>query len=165
MYLESTLTANSFLRTGIQKPSYQKSFEINVGSQSRVVDFMGANKQFSSIWISLAYDKSDQNRYTYDSYNVELASKSIKTILLENTNNSYSSFNNVKFDLDEDDDQYQLYLQFLAWYSNASSMVPLSDYSKNETYKELPNQKKYFSGSDEKIFIDLRRSKGYSGEL
>ena len=94
-----------------------------------------------------------------------MASKSIKTILLENTNNSYSSFNNVKFDLDEDDDQYQLYLQFLAWYSNASSMVPLSDYSKNETYKELPNQKKYFSGSDEKIFIDLRRSKGYSGEL
>ena len=153
MYLESTLTANSFLRTGIQKPSYQKSFEINVGSQSHVVDFMGAN------------NKSDQNRYTYDSYNVELASKSIKTILLENTNNSYSSFNNVKFDLDEDDDQYQLYLQFLAWYSNASSMVPLSDYSKNETYKELSNQKKYFSGSDEKIFIDLRRSKGYSGEL
>ena len=44
-------------------------------------------------------------------------------------------------------------------------MVPLSDYEKNETYKELHNQKKYFSESAEKIFIDLRRSKGYSGEL
>ena len=44
-------------------------------------------------------------------------------------------------------------------------MVPLSDYAKNETYKELPNQKKYFSESDEKIFIDVRRSKGYSDEF
>ena len=43
-YLESILTANSFLRTGIQK-----TLEINVGSQSRVADFMGVNKQFSFI--------------------------------------------------------------------------------------------------------------------
>ena len=45
-YHESTLTNNSFLRAGIQKTSYQKTFEIKVGSQSHVVDFMGANKQF-----------------------------------------------------------------------------------------------------------------------
>ena len=44
-------------------------------------------------------------------------------------------------------------------------MVPLSDYAKNKTYKELPNQKKYFSESDEKIFIDVRWSKGYSDEF
>ena len=49
--LESTLTANSFLRTGIKK-----TFEINVSSQSRVVEFMGASKQFSFISISLVYD-------------------------------------------------------------------------------------------------------------
>ena len=100
---------------------------------------MGANKQFWFISISLVYDESDQHRNVYNSYNVDLASKSIKTILLENTNNSYSSFNNVKFDLDEDDDQYQLYLQFVAWYCNGSSMVPLSE---NKTCKELTNQKK-----------------------
>ena len=50
-YLESTLTANSFLRTGIKK-----TFEINVSSQSRVVEFMEASKQFSFISISLVYD-------------------------------------------------------------------------------------------------------------
>ena len=144
MYLESTLTANSFLRTGIQKTPYQKIFEINVGSKSHVVDFMGANKQFSFTSISLVYDKSDQHRNIYDSYNVELTSKSIKTILLENTNHSYSSFNNVKFDLDEDHDQYQLYLQFVAWYCNGSSMVPLNYYAKNQTYKNNYLTKKIF---------------------
>ena len=45
-YHERALTNNSFLRAGIQKTSYQKTFEINVASQSQVVDFMGANKQF-----------------------------------------------------------------------------------------------------------------------
>ena len=49
---------------------------------------MGANKQFWFISISLVYDESDQHRNVYNSYNVDLASKSIKTILLENTNNS-----------------------------------------------------------------------------
>ena len=73
-----------------------------------------------------------------------MASKSIKIILLENTNNSYSSFNKVKFDLDKDDDQYQSYVQFAAWHCNGSGMVPLIDYAKNETYKELRNQKKQF---------------------
>ena len=102
-YLESKLTANSFLRRGIQKTHYQKTFEINVGRQSHIVDFMVANKQFSFISISLVYDKSDQHRSVYNSYNIELANKTIKTILLENTNNSYSSFS-VKCDLDEDDD-------------------------------------------------------------
>ena len=94
---------------------------------------MGTNKQSSFISISLVYDKSDQHSNVYDSYNVELWSKSIETIILENTSNSYSLFNNVKFDLDEDHDQYQLYLQFFTWYCNGSSMVPLNDYAKNET--------------------------------
>ena len=123
------------------KNTLLKRFEINVGSQSHVVDFMGANKLFSFISISLVYDKSDQHKNVYNSYNIELGSKSIKTVLLENTNNLYSSLNNLKFDLDEHDDQYQLYLQFVAWICNGSSMVPLSDYAKNETYKQLPNQK------------------------
>ena len=98
---------------------------------SHVVDFTGANKQFSLISVSLVDNKSTQHRNVCDSYNIELASKSVKAILLDNINNSYSLFNNVKFDLDEDDDQYQLYQQFVAWCSKGLSMVPLSDYTKN----------------------------------
>ena len=49
-----------------------------------------------------------------------------------------------KIDLDEDDDQYQLYLQFVAWYCNGSSMVPLNYYAKNQTYKKNYLTKKIF---------------------
>ena len=85
-------------------------FIVNISSQSHVVDFMGATKPFSFISISLVYNKSDRHRNVNNSYNVKLARKSIKTILLENTKKSYSSFDDVKFDLDEDGNQYQLYL-------------------------------------------------------
>ena len=60
------------------------------------------------------YDKSDQRRSIYDSYNVELASTKIKSIKLENGSNMYSSFNSVKFDTADTHDKYLLYSQFVA---------------------------------------------------
>ena len=54
--LKVSWKADSFLRAGVQKRPYQKTFEVNVGSQSHVVGFMGAHKQFSFISISLVYD-------------------------------------------------------------------------------------------------------------
>ena len=43
-YLENTIISQTYLRTGIQKTPFQRTFEINVRSQSHVVDFRGANK-------------------------------------------------------------------------------------------------------------------------
>ena len=60
-YLQNTFISQTYLRAGIPKTPYQRIFEINVRSQSHVVDFRGANKQFSFVSILLAYDKSDQH--------------------------------------------------------------------------------------------------------
>ena len=57
-----------------------KSFELVVGTESGVVNLQAANKQFSSLTISLVYDKSDQHRSVYDSYNTELGSTKIKSV-------------------------------------------------------------------------------------
>ena len=35
----------------------------------------------------------------------------------------------------------------------------------NEVRQELPTRSKYFTDSDEKVYIDIRRSKGYIGEF
>ena len=77
-YLEGTMQSEQVLRTGIKPTPYQKSFELINGTESRVVDFTGANKQFSFFAISLVYDKSDQHRNICNSYNAELASIKIK---------------------------------------------------------------------------------------
>ena len=83
---------------GIKPTPYQKSFELVSGTETCAVDFTGANQQLSFFAISLVYDESDQHRSINDSYNAELASTKIKLITLESASNTYSTFNDVKFD-------------------------------------------------------------------
>ena len=42
------------------------------------------NRQVDWIELSLVYDKSDKHTTIYDSYNVEIASKAIKSVKLTN---------------------------------------------------------------------------------
>ena len=84
---------------------------------------------------------------------------------MQNASNTYSEFNTVKFDLKDEEDRYILYNAFVAWVTNSSSIVPESDFMYNETRQELPNRNTYFTDSDERIYIDIRRSKGYTGEF
>ena len=44
-------------------------------------------------------------------------------------------------------------------------MVPERDYLYNEVKQELPTRKKYFTDSNERVYIDIRKSKGYTGEF
>ena len=75
VYFNSTLRSKKALRTGIQMMPYQQPFEINVSTQS-----IGVNRQFSFLDVSLVYDKNDQHKTIYDSYNVEVAAQKIKSL-------------------------------------------------------------------------------------
>ena len=164
-YLETALVSESKLRTGIQKTPYQKSYELIAGAQSRTINFNNALKQFSFLEISLVYDRSDKHLSIYDSYNAEVASTQIKSIKLQNASNTYSEFNTVKFDLEDEEDRYTLYNAFVAFVTEGSSIVAESEYMNNEVRQELPNRNTYFTDSDERVYIDIRRSKGFTGEL
>ena len=48
-----------------------------------------------------------------------------------------------------------------AWICKGSSIAPLADYARNKTYQKEVRQEKYFTDSDEKVYIDLRRKKSY----
>ena len=48
------------LRTGIKPTLYQKSFELVISTESRVLNIQAANKQFSFFTILLVFDRSDQ---------------------------------------------------------------------------------------------------------
>ena len=164
-YLETALVSESKLRTGIQKTPYQKSYELIAGAQSRTINFNNALKQFSFLEISLVCDRSDKHLSIYDSYNAEVASTQIKSIKLQNASNTYSEFNTVKFDLEDEEDRYTLYNAFVAFVTEGSSIVAESEYMNNEVRQELPNRNTYFTDSDEHVYIDIGRSKGFTGEL
>ena len=153
------------LRTGIRKTSLQKSYELVRGAQSKTITFNNAFKQFSFLEIPLVFDRSDHHLSIYDSCNAEVAATHIKTIKLQNDSNTNSEFNTVKFDLEDEEDWYILHNVFFAWVTNTSSIVPESDFMYSEARQELPNRNTYFTDSDECIYIDIRRSKGYTGEF
>ena len=110
---------------GAQKTPTQKTYEIKTGSDSLNVEFLGANRQFDWIEISIVNDKSDKHTTIYDSYNRELAAQNIKTIQLSNFTEIYSLTNEKKYSIDNLTQKHLLYKQFVAWHCNGSSVAPL----------------------------------------
>ena len=155
-YFESAMVSENLLRTGLRKTPLQKSYELVAGAQSKTITFNNAFKQFSFLEISLVFDRSNHHLRIYDSYNSEVAATKIKTINLQSASNTYSEFNTVKFDLEDEEDRYTLYNAFVGWVTNSSSIVPKSDFMYNETRQELPNRNTYFTDSDERVYIDIR---------
>ena len=55
---------------------------------------------------------------------------------------------------------------FVTYDCNRCSAVPITQYRKNKIFQEIMKEKDCFkSSSDEKLYIDMRRSKGYTDEL
>ena len=126
---------------------------MNIGTQTINVNFQGANRQFAWLEILLVYDKSDQYQTIYDSYNVEVAATKIQSLTLENTTSTYSLTGGLEYNIDNEDNKHWLYALFVAYQSGPScSTASLTEYANNEIYQE-------------KLYIDMRRSKGYTDEL
>ena len=161
--LASTTTAAP--AADAEKTPIQKTYEIKQGSDSLNVEFLGANRQFDWIEISIVPDKSDKHTTIYDSYNREMAAQLIKTLKLSNFTEIYSLNNEKRYNIDNLTQKHLLYKQFVAWNCNGSSVAPITDYMGNPIFRELPDEEEYFSlKSDEKVYLDLRATSGYVKE-
>ena len=61
-----------------------------------------------------------------------------------------------------------MYKNFVAWAcGQRSSVGPLTQYANNEIYKKFIKYENYYNKtkSDERLYVDLRRGRGYSAEL
>ena len=164
-HLETIMVSKKILRMGAQKAPIQKTYEIQKDSDSLNVEFLGSNRQFDWIEISIVPDKSDKHTTIYDSYNREMAAQLIKTLQLSNFTEIYSLTNEKKYSIDNLTQKHLLYKQFIAWNCNESSIAPLTEYMDNPIFQELPDEETYYSlKSDEKIYLDLRASSGYVRE-
>ena len=116
--------------------------------------------------MSIVYDKSFQHITIYDSYDLELSSKLVKTIKFENTSTNYSLTGKLSFDLKKDDDKNILYKMLVAKACDGCSTVPLTQYKNNEIYQEITEEDEFTTNdTDDRIWIDMRRSKDYTDEL
>ena len=90
--------------------------------QSFTCTFKGAQIQFDWLDVSIVYDKSFQHTTIYNSYDLELVSKSIKTIKFENTSTTYSLTGKSPYDLEKA--------------SEGCSTAPLTQCKNNEIIKK-----------------------------
>ena len=90
----------------------------------------------------------------------------VGSVQLENLNNKYGE-RNRKYDLTDEHDKYLMYRNFVAWATGGSSLWPLAQFANNPVYKELGKYETYYKGgvSDERLYVDLRRGRGYTNEL
>ena len=166
VYLSGILRSETALRQGVLPSPYQQLFEINIGTQSFTCTFKGAQRQFDWLEISIVYSKSYQHTTIYDSYDLELAAKLIQTIKFENTSTTYSITGKLFFDLEKDEDKNILCKMPVAYNCEGCSSAPLTQYKNNEIYQEMTEEDEFTTNSkDDRILIDMRRSKGYTDEL
>ena len=103
------MLSSKVLRIGIQKTPYQKTYELQAGSQEFTVDFKGWDRPFDWLEISLVYDKSDKHLTICDSYDAECAARIIKKIELLNISDAYSSTNMMKFNISNNTQKHLLW--------------------------------------------------------
>ena len=75
---------------GARKTPKRKPYKKSISLDSLEVEFLGANRQFHWLEISIVHDKSDKHTTIYDSYNRELAVQIIKSLKLSNFTKVYS---------------------------------------------------------------------------
>ena len=151
---------------GVLPATCQQLFEINKGTQSLTVTFKGTQRQFEWLEISLIYNKSYQHLTIYDSYDLELAPKIIQSIKFENSTSTYSLTGKLEYDYKNHDESTMLYKMFVAYNCNGCSTAPLTQYKNSPIYQDITAEEEYRDNSrDDRIYIDMRRSQGYSAEL
>ena len=70
------------------------------------------------------------------------------------------------YNASNEDDKHWLYQMFVAYYFEGCSASALTQCKNNENKQELTKEKYYFGdNSDERLYIDMRRSKRYTDEL
>ena len=99
-YLETIMVSKKILHMGVQKTPIQKTYEIAVGSDTIIINFLGSIIQIDWLEISLVFDKSDKNKAIYESCNNEFVTKHVKSGKMTNFTETYSLANEKKYDMD-----------------------------------------------------------------
>ena len=122
-------------------------------------------RQFDWLEISIVYDKSYQHSTIYDSYDLELAAKLISSIKFENTSTTYSLTGKL-YELDREDEKFLLHQMLVAHACDGCSSAPLTQNKNNPIYQEITAESKFCTNErDDRIYIDMQRSKSYTDEL
>ena len=117
---------------------------MNVGAQSRKVNFYSFPSQFEFMETLIVYDRSEQHQTICNSYELELAARNVQLVKLENVTNTYNVTGTLEYNIDNEDDKHPLYPIFVTYNCNGCSAALLTQYRNNKIYQELKSEEEYF---------------------
>ena len=165
-YLKEILKNENAVRMRVLPNPFQQTFEVATGAQTISVDFQGASRELNWLEISLVYDKTYAHETVYDSYDLELAAHLIESIKFVNASKAYSLTGKLSYDINNKDGKYQMYKMSVAYICNGATFAPLTEYKNNPIYQDMTDEYSYRDNDkDDRIYIDVRRSKGNTDEL
>ena len=82
-----------------KKQLYKKHTKFQLGLIQLTSIFLGSNKQFDWLEISIVFDKSEKHTTICDSYNVELAVNYMQLVKLSSFTKVYSLTNEKKYEV------------------------------------------------------------------
>ena len=115
-------------RTWVQPVYHEKTIKTRHNGFSRILNFNNFGTQFEwiIIWIILVLSKEHRNIYAM--HNVEQACNAIKKITISNIKEENGRVRGKFYDLNDFDDKYLLYKQYLAYISNWESTLTMLDF-------------------------------------
>ena len=133
MYQEATetftMSQTKGKRTGVQPVYYKKSIKIRQSSFSGILNFNNVDTQFEWTMISIIPVLSKEHRNFCATYNLEQARNTIQKITIPNIKDENGHVCSKVYDLNDFDDKYLLYKQYLACISNRVSTLTMLDFS------------------------------------
>ena len=139
----------------------KKIYTMSVGEQEVTCDFIGNPNQYNWLKITVQDRNNHVHASVYDSYGSDTASNSIEKITLSN----YSvgeGYETKIIDFTDYYDRYESYKNFIAYRCSGSSLLGPVQYKDSNLIKHQPNENTYVTTTGYPVFIDLRKSKGYT---
>ena len=159
-YYDRILSSRKSFRFRTVSNFEPKTFEMIAGSISRTVTFTQTQRQFDGLLIYLADRNSNHHTSMLDSYDAELATKTISSVELLNVVNMNRTVSSVKYDLTDVTDRNNMHRMYLAYINNTSSLLDSSDYAFNPKALEYPSRVEYFE-KGHFVYLDMSASLGY----
>ena len=90
----------------------------------------------------------------------------IQSIKLRNTTSIYSLTAKLEYYYKSHNEKPMLYKMFVSYNCNGCSTAPFTQYKNNPIYQYITPEEVYRANTRyDRIYIDMRRSQGYTGEL
>ena len=152
--------------TGLQPVYHERNVVIRQGGFGASINFNNAGTQFEWLMVSIISVLLKIHRNRYAIYNNDVVCSTIRKLSITDIKDRVNNRKHGKiYDLEDFEDQFKLYRQYCAYFSNTPSNQTILDFSKNQEVQQTVQLRDYFTtAASERKYIDMRDSLGTTGK-